>query len=50
MDLKIVSPYSLVGSLELLTEEPTFDVKVQYPRVVNEDREWTVRKVDIRLA
>ena len=43
---EVVSSDTFVESFELLSEEPTFDVKVQDARVIHEDRERPVCKVD----
>lgn len=50
MDREIVSSDSFVKSFELLSEEPTFDVKVENTRVIHEDRERSVSQVDGRLT
>ena len=47
---EVVSSDTFVESFELLSEEPSFDVKVQNARVIHEDRERPVSKVDGGLA
>lgn len=47
---EVVSSDSFVESFELLSEEPTFDVKVENARVIHEDRERSVSEVDGGLA
>lgn len=47
---EVVSSDSFVESFELLSEEPTFDIKVENARVIHEDRERSVSEVDGGLA
>ena len=47
---EVVSSDSFVESFELLSEEPTFDVKVENARVIHEDCERSVSEVDGGLA
>lgn len=47
---EVVSSDSFVESFELLSEESTFDVKVENARVIHEDRERSVSEVDGGLA
>jgi len=47
---EVVSSDSFVESFELLSEEPTFYVKVENARVIHEDRERSVSEVDGGLA
>ena len=50
VDREVVSSDSFVESFELLSEEPTFDVKVENARVIHEDRERSVSQVHGRLT
>lgn len=47
---EVVSSDSFVESFELLSEEPTLDIKVENARVIHEDRERSVSEVDGGLA
>lgn len=43
---EVVASDSFVESFELLSEEPTFDVKVEDARVIHEDRKRSISEVD----
>lgn len=47
---EVVSSDTFVESFEFLSEEPTFDVKVENAGVIHEDRERSVSEVDGGLA
>lgn len=47
---EVVSSDTFVESLEFLSEEPTFDIKVENAGVIHEDRERSVSEVDGGLA